>query len=194
MTRVRALLIRLLNLYSGFGHDVSQVEMQKLAYFLQVAGEGMRVRFTKNQFGPHASKLKFALQRLEGHYIRGFGDLSGRSELVLMPDAEAEAEAEAEAYMTGDPDAALRFDQVAELIEGFETPYGMELLATVHWLARNQDPEAGRDPERAIALVQTWSDRKRLAFRAEHIRKAWRALAERGWIDGSTLIVGPSRR
>ena len=40
-----------------------------------------------------------------------------------------------------------RFEQVAGLIEGFETPFGMELLATVHWVAKHQPrPEQTLSP------------------------------------------------
>ena len=36
---------------------------------------------------------------------------------------------------------------VADLIAGFETPYGMELLATVHWIA---DHEGAKDAAEAV--------------------------------------------
>jgi hypothetical protein len=36
--------------------------------------------------------------------------------------------------LANDADTRARFARVARLIEGFETPFGMELLATVHWV------------------------------------------------------------
>jgi hypothetical protein len=71
---------------------------------------------------------------------------------------------------------------VAELIEGFETPYGMELLSSVHWAARHQKPPA-TSAEEAIAAVHAWSDRKRQMFKPDHIRIAWQRLQEKGWLS-----------
>ena len=31
------------------------------------------------------------------------------------------------------------FDKVSELVEGFESPFGMELLATVHWVVTKEN-------------------------------------------------------
>ncbi|HBY80017.1 MAG TPA: hypothetical protein DEG47_24090, partial [Cyanobacteria bacterium UBA11148] len=69
----------------------------------------------------------------------------------------------------------------------FETPYGMELLATVHWVAQ-ENPEAAKNAEIAIALVHEWSDRKRQLFKPEHIRKAWQRLKEQGWLVPSEVL------
>lgn len=74
-----------------------------------------------------------------------------------------------------------RFDRVAHLIEGFETPYGMELLATVHAVAKD-DPAARSDPEAALQAVRAWSARKRSTMRPSHVRVAWKRLREHGWL------------
>ena len=76
---------------------------------------------------------------------------------------------------------ATSFRRFSALIEGFETPHSMELLATVHWLA-NEDPAAKTDPNDAVAGVQAWNEHKKLAFSAEHVRTAWQWLKEKGWI------------
>jgi hypothetical protein len=63
---------------------------------------------------------------------------------------------------------------------GFETPYGMELLATVHWVV-SENREAAGDFARAIALVREWNIRKSELFKPQHIRKAWERLREQSW-------------
>ena len=68
---------------------------------------------------------------------------------------------------------------MADLIEGFETPFGMELLSTVHWVAAH---EAATTPEQAIQKTYAWSDRKRM-FREQHIRTAWTVLERKGWLS-----------
>jgi hypothetical protein len=69
---------------------------------------------------------------------------------------------------------------VAALIEGFETPYGMELLATVHWVAQKSEHTAA-DVDGAIQDVRGWNARK-AKFPPNHIRAAWDRLKEYSWI------------
>jgi O-acetyl-ADP-ribose deacetylase (regulator of RNase III) len=87
MTRSRALLLMLMNDYSIPGYKLSLLEVQKLAYFLQVVGEPMRLRFEKGKYGPYADNLNHVLLRLDGHFIRGFGDRNRDAEIYLLPNA-----------------------------------------------------------------------------------------------------------
>jgi hypothetical protein len=146
-------------------------------YFLQVAGEPLRLGYVKQQYGPYAENLHFVLQHLEGHYLRGYGARSGGSNLYLLPDAHAEAEA----FLTDYPDTRQRLERVAHLIQGFETPYGMELLATVHWLAQ-EDPHVKQGYQAAVRGFEAWNKRKREHFHPEHIQTAWERLQQQGWL------------
>jgi hypothetical protein len=74
-----------------------------------------------------------------------------------------------------------RLQWVVELVEGFETPYGLELLATVHWLA-NENPQVRQEPQAAVQGFQTWNQRKRDYFKPEHIHTAWEHLRASGWM------------
>jgi hypothetical protein len=73
---------------------------------------------------------------------------------------------------------------VNRLIEGFETPYGLELLSSVHWVAVHRNP-AAQDRDAEVEGIARWNERKRQMFRAEHIRLAWDLLASEGWIASS---------
>jgi hypothetical protein len=82
---------------------------------------------------------------------------------------------------------------VGHLIEGFETPYGMELLATVHWVAHHGGPSHQRSatvPTEAVAQVHEWNPRKRQIFKPEHIHIAWKQLADLGWIGQAASPKG----
>jgi hypothetical protein len=127
-----------------------------------------------------AWNLNHVLQRIEGHFIRGYGDRSssGRAEIVLLPGA-AEAAQEA---LARDEGARARLVRVGKLIEGFETPHGMELLATVHWVA-TREPKAAEGIDAVIEGVARWNERKRQRFQPSHIRKAWERLRAQGWLD-----------
>jgi O-acetyl-ADP-ribose deacetylase (regulator of RNase III) len=178
MTRGRALLIRLIEQYAIPGYRLTLLEIQKLAYFLQVAGEALKLKFVKHKYGPYAENLNHVLQRMEGHYIRGYGDRSHQPVIRLLPGASEPAQQKLEQ----DSDANQRLSKLSRLIEGFETPYGMELLATVHWLSK-EDPLVASDVNQAIARVHEWSSRKAVLFKSDHIRKAWERLHKEGWLS-----------
>lgn len=177
LTRARALLLKLLERFGMPGYRLTLLEVQKLAYFLQSAGEALRLKFIKHRYGPYAEGLNHVLEHLEGHFIRGYGDRSRDAGIYLMPNASKEADE----FLAQDAEAATRLARVSELIEGFETPYGMELLATVHWVC-SEFPEAASDVKVAVRKVHEWSGRKRLAFSEPHATKAWRRLREKGWL------------
>jgi hypothetical protein len=176
------LFIKLMDAYSALDYSRSLLEVQKLAYFLQEAGEPLRLNYEAGHYGPYAPNLNKVLEVMEGHFIRGYGDSQ-------KPDAEIEllsgAVEEASIFLADKRDSLARLDQVADLIEGFETPYGMELLATVHWVAHyggRQGEAPAVDMDAAIDVVHAWNPRKQNIFKPDHIRAAWMQLAQRGWM------------
>lgn len=181
MTSGRAAVLALMNRYlvPGYGYRLSLLEVQKLAYFLQVAGEPLRLDYQQHFYGPYADNLRHVLHRIEGHYVRGFGDGKNKPEtsLELIGDAATEAES----FVEAKEDSQQRLTRVAELIEGFETPFGMELLSTVHWVATH-DADAARSPDDAVRAVHAWSDRKATIMKPQQIKAAWQHMHDRGWI------------
>jgi len=177
MTEGRAALIYLLAHYAALGYRFSLLEIQKLMYFLQAAGQPLKLNYVKKQYGPYAENLNHVLQRVEGHFLRGYGDRSGKASIYLLPEAEHEAEQFLQSY----PETKARLQKVLDLIEGFETPYGMELLATVHWLAA-ENPDVKENPQIAVQGFQAWNRRKRDYFKSEHIYAAWEQLKSHQWL------------
>ncbi|MBS2008429.1 MAG: macro domain-containing protein [Cyanobacteria bacterium SZAS TMP-1] len=180
LTRARAMLIHLVQIYGMPGYDLTLLEIQKLAYFLQAAGEPLRLHYAKEKFGPFANNLNHVLQKLEGHFLSGYGDHAAAGAQIRTLPGAAES---AQQFLLPYADAIARLNRVSRLIEGFETPYGMELLATVHWIATREDPLAAKDSERAVLGVQAWSPRKSNLFVAKHIQKAWLRLREQDWLS-----------
>jgi hypothetical protein len=180
MTRARALFIRLLELYGIPGYELTKLEIQKLAYFLQVAGEPLRLEYVKHKYGPYAHNLNHVLKHIEGYYICGYGDGTAKAENAEIYVLPAGREA-AQAFLANEPLAQERLERVSNLINGFETPYGMEVLATVHWVGTHETNPA-QNSEQAIELVHSWSDRKRTIFKPQHIRKAWQRLEQQNWL------------
>lgn len=176
LTHARALFVKLMEQYSGLAYRLTLLEVQKLAYFLQEAGEPLRLRYVAHIYGPYADNLNKVLQAMEGHFTRGYGDSPKPDrDIELLPGA-VEA---ANAVVNPSSESYRRLQKVAELIDGFETPYGMELLSSVHWVAVHGEPRAVA-PSSAVAAVHGWNERKRRMFRAQHIEIAWRRLNEAG--------------
>jgi len=177
MTVARALLIKLMKQYARFAYRLTLLEIQKLAYFLQESGMDLKLRYVKHLYGPYAHNLNKVLEILEGHHIRGYGDTQKPDvEITLLPDAEEAADH----FLQKNQSAAGHIERVADLVDGFETPYGMELLASVHWAAVH-DGEVS-DAESAVVAMARWNDRKRRLFQPAHIRLAWERLQAEGWL------------
>ncbi len=178
LTVARALFIKLMEQYKGLDYQLTQLEVQKLAYFLQEAGQPLRLRYKEAIYGPYADNLNKVLERLEGHFTRGYsGERSPDVEIELLGGATEAANA----FLADEPEARERLERVSRLIEGFETPYGMELLASLHWLAAHRDtPPKGA--EQAVVELHGWNDRKRRVFDPKHVHVAWERLSEEEWV------------
>jgi O-acetyl-ADP-ribose deacetylase (regulator of RNase III) len=180
MTVGRAALLGLIRRYLAGLMDasVSLLEIHKLMYFLQEDGERLKLEYEKAIYGPYAKNLRHVLNRIEGHFITGYGDAQDAPERQI--ELRSHASRQAEDFLKEHAETRSRLDRVGNLIEGFETPYGMELLSTVHWVATR---EGARTVEEALAHTYEWADRKRM-FKPEHIRVAWRVLAKKDWLPG----------
>jgi hypothetical protein len=164
----------------GYDYPITVLEIQKLAYFQQCAGEPLKLTFEKGPFGPYADEVRHVLNHIEGHYIQGFADGQNKPDtaIKLLQGAADEAEQVLQEHAA----TRARFERVAKLIEGFETPFGMELLSSVHWIAVQENAEAKTDVNAAIAGVHAWNERKKKTMHADHIRSAWQRLRDHSWI------------
>ncbi len=178
MTPGRAALVGLMHRYLGALLDpfVTLLEVHKLLYFMQEAGEPLRLRYAAGHYGPYAENLRHVLQAIEGHLVAGYadgGDMPDK-QLELVPGAVDDADRIlAEANATRD-----RFARVTDLVQGFETSFGLELLSTVHWVAIR---EGVTNAEEVIARVYAWNERKK-RFSPHQIRLALDVLTEKDWI------------
>lgn len=180
MNEARAILVVMMDRYLKGLLDpfISLLEVQKLMYFMQEAGQPLRLQYTEGRYGPYAVNLGHQLKRMEGHYVLGFGDGADRptTSLELMEGA-----VDAAWEVLGSNELAVkRMERVTRLIEGFEDSYGMELLSSMHWMMV-KNPEARANVDEAIRSVQAWNPRKQATMKPEHLRKAWERLASEDW-------------
>jgi O-acetyl-ADP-ribose deacetylase (regulator of RNase III) len=141
LTIARGLIAELIRRYSVLGLDCTILEVQKLAWFLsrEIDKAGLknplRLKFVADRYGPYDDNLRHLLNALDGSYIHSEKRLADASPFNLLwfdPSHRAALEkylnsGEARNYLPV-------LNRVSELIDGFESPFGMELLATVDWL------------------------------------------------------------
>lgn len=184
MTRGRAVLIELIRRYlvPGYCFEITLVEVQKLIYFITEAGEKLpNTVFEKGHYGPYADVLRHVFEKIEGHFITGYvvGGNKPESPITLLPDVVEDAQM----FLQDHVDTKQHFDRVSNLIVGFETPFGMELLATVHWVVTRECDLDARGPTEAFEKVVTWNARKAELMSKEHVTAAWQRLNNYGWFD-----------
>lgn len=168
LTRVRAAILAMLARYSGLvGRGASPIEVQKLSYLLERMGEPLNLGFVKGTYGPYSTTLEHVLGRLEGHFLSGFGDRSQpvaeAEPIVVLESVVAEIDAAAERF-----GSASRVGLVLKMVDGFNSAYGTELLATVDWVLSH---EAGgqRDTAKVFNAIRAWNHRKARIFTERHV-------------------------
>jgi O-acetyl-ADP-ribose deacetylase (regulator of RNase III) len=148
LTPARALVAEAVRRYSLKGLDCSVLEVQKLAWFLETSlhdlglanPDPLDLRFTAHRYGPYAHRLMHLLNGLDGSYLhceKRLADVSPLDLIEFNPDKRHHVvtylgSREARPYMPA-------LERAEELIEGFQSPYGLELLATIDWLIRRED-------------------------------------------------------
>ena len=184
MTAGRAALVELTHRYLGGLLDpfVTLLEVHKLMYFMQEAGEPLRLKFTQAPYGPYAENLRHVLHAIEGHLVSGYADGGDApdKQLKLVPGAVAEATA----FLDQHSATRARFDRVAELVEGFESPFGLELLSTVHWVVKHEPVSTLDD---VVERTYAWNLRKR-QFTPRQIGIAVNLLSQKGWTARQNAI------
>ena len=185
MTAGRAALIELMQQYlSGFLDPyITLLEVHKLLYFLQECGEPLHLKYEKYIYGPYATNLRHVLNHIEGHFISGFfdGGDDPQKQLQILSGATQKAQT----YLISHPETAKRIQQVGELVEGFESSFGLELLATVHWLIKKENINS---LEQIIYHTHNWNEHKK-QFTPRQIEIAVIRLLKKGWIKDIKGII-----
>ena len=172
MTKGRAIfLTAIAALETPFDGALDRLSLQKIAYFLQVLGVPLNLQFNKNLYGPYSDALKKAIVALEDDYklINGF---QAEREAHVTPAGFAAAED----FLRVDESSESIVEKLAKLVDGFETPYGLELLSTVHKMATSSSEKYQIDSitKEMLALERN----KRNIFQEDEIRLAFQRLTE----------------
>lgn len=185
MTAGRAALVGLVHRYlmAMMDTSISLLEIHKLMYFLQAAGEPLQLKYERGPYGPFAKDLRHVLRRVNGYLLTGYmADADSPDEQIeLLPGALQDAND----FLAHHRDAKARFERVAKLVNGFETPFGLELLATAHWVLAAERV----DELQVEAAFCGWAPPK-AQFTPEQIEIAVETLRSGGWLEKSPELVG----
>lgn len=145
LTVPRALIAESIRRYWVLGIECTLLEIQKLAWFLERAiqrrqlKDVLDLRFQADRYGPYSPRLNHLLNALDGSYLRSDKRIPdcGPQDTIGFADSKAAVvstflmSAEARPY-------AKALEETDALIDGFQSPLGMELLATVDWLISHE--------------------------------------------------------
>lgn len=183
MNTGRAALIVLTQRYLNGLLDptISLLEIHKLMYFLCLSGEPeiRKLKFAKHHFGPFSTNLSRVLKAIEGYFLLGYLDGGDQPEkpIKLIPGAVHDANE----FLHGRFRTRGRIKRVIRLVAGFETPFGLELLSTVHWVLTHNKPDT---IDELYEHVYAWNERKR-NFSRRQIDIALERLVSQGWLNNS---------
>jgi O-acetyl-ADP-ribose deacetylase (regulator of RNase III) len=185
MTSGRTALVQLINHYLRGLLDpvVTLLEVHKLMYFLQEAGEPLKLNYARATYGPFAENLRHVMKKIEGHMISGYADGGDApdKQIELLEGVSEEARRALEANAP----TQQNLNRVLELVEGFESSAGLELLSTVHWVAKEEAPQT---LEALITGVHAWGERKK-QFTPRQITLAAKTLMDKGWLSKVLLAA-----
>lgn len=187
LTPARALMLEMIRRYEVLGFDCSILEAQKLAWFLSGAVRRLRLpdpvgfEFAANRYGPYSDKVRHLLDSLDGSYLtceRRVADARPFDPIRFRHDRQDRlgaylGSAEASAYRPA-------LDAAGETIDGFQSPHGLELLATVDWLHR--ETGVALDVDIMMKAIAAWpgpegaAERKAGIFTRHHVEVAVRHL------------------
>ena len=76
---------------------------------------------------------------------------------------------------------------MAQLVDGFESSFGLELLSTVHWVLEHEKPQS---QDELVANVYGWNEHK-TCFSPRQIALAVDVMVEKGWPPATSRALLP---
>ena len=149
LTPARAMVAEIVRRYEVLGFECSVLEVQKLAWVLSrmIAKLGLvdplKLKFVANRYGPYADNLRHLLDNLDGSYLHSdkrLADAKPGDVLHFAPDHQPKL---SEYFRRSEGAMYVEAIELTDaLIDGFQSPLGMEALATVDWLLGAREDRA----------------------------------------------------
>ncbi|MGN1079170.1 MAG: hypothetical protein ACI4TE_03260, partial [Alphaproteobacteria bacterium] len=171
LTPFRAVFLKTVQFYNNGLSSLGNIEIQKVVYFINLFMNNTKLHFQKDQFGPFCRNLHNSIDLLAHKFLIGLKDGTESNQIRLRPGTEKIVDD----YIADKPEIRDVLNKVRSLIEGYESPFGMELLATVHFVVAR---EKASNLDEVIFRVHSWNDRKKNLMKPEYIKRAFNRLKD----------------
>ena len=173
LTPARALIAELIRRYWVLGMECSLLEIQKLAWVLERVIEKQQLvnpldlQFSPENYGPYANRLQHVLNHLDGSYLKSDKRIADCNPLDVIRFNE-QRKSKVQAYLESEAKEYLpALEKASNIISGFESPFGLELLTTVDWLISNKHCEG--TVEAVMEAIRHWPAGPKWASRKEKL-------------------------
>jgi len=146
LTPARALIAEMVRRYEVLGLDCSILEIQKLAWVLELViaklgiKDPLELNFTADRYGPYSDKLRHLLNNLDGSYLQCDKRIADASPMDVIHFAPTHTEKLHAYFRKAEGAGYVEAIEAADaMIDGFQSPLGMEALATVGWLLKHEN-------------------------------------------------------
>lgn len=161
VTPARALVTEAIRRYETVTLQCSILEVQKLAYFLSriamttIGHDPLQLKFLPHRYGPYSDRLRHLLADMNGTFIGSDTRIPDATPTTTIHTVSHRI-ADVRSFLDGTGGRPYRevLENVFRIIDGFESPLGMELLATVDWLVRHEGCPAEPAPLRRA--IRSW--------------------------------------
>jgi len=144
ITPARALMFELIRRYWVLDVECTILEVQKLGWFAERSIQHLGLeneldfQFAADKFGPFSTRLNHLLDSMDGSFLKcdkRLPDASPYDAIWYNPEF---SEAVSLFLKTKAKDHLRVIEETERVIDGFQTPFGMELLSTVDWLVSQE--------------------------------------------------------
>jgi O-acetyl-ADP-ribose deacetylase (regulator of RNase III) len=181
LTTSNVLVLAAFEKYLILGYELTLLEAHKLAYFIQRFGQNLKLIHKKDQYGPYSTNLSYLLNYLDGFYIEGMKHKDAKPfdhiNLIMSRFDEIHDFIDKNCK----PEQKEILMKVSELIEGFESPVGMELLSTVDFIineTKSHDPKRILDEIKNWSSEEKWNERKTNLLKRDYVELAYDRLMQ----------------
>jgi len=177
LTDGRAMLLYALFQYEKYGEPASVFVANKLAYFLQESGENLKLKFDPYLYGPYAQAIDKVLYNLNGVYLKGMEQMKARPFETLTLNYDKYDEVEKYVRHKLNTRQRERLDNLFRAIQGFESAFSLEILASVHYLMKDKPHISTGELYKNIS---SWNNRKEDMLKKEYVEIAHKHLKNYG--------------
>lgn len=159
--------------------SIGRLLLQKIAFFSQIAGVPIKLKFEKYHLGPFDYRLKFNVDKLEGLYVRDESTTINRSTLVMLDENRWLRDVGKEHDLDIE-NVRNRIQRAINFLKNFSL-HDIELLSSVllAWVSLVSSGQSG-SVEEVKEYIKNWKYSK---FDSYQIEKAMEILTKYDWLN-----------